>query len=306
MAFAFWTLGREIGCIAKVLAPPRSVVEPDLRLLSDMESSVKDYLERMSRQVRRDVLSMHRKGTNVASAMSAVDILVGLYFGVMAIAPDEAGARDRFILSKGHGVAALYATLAARGIMDPSYLAAYLDDGSPLAGHPARGSLPGIETSTGSLGHGLPMAVGLAWAAKLSGAPSRVFVMQGDGEQQEGSVWEAAVLAARLGLDNLVVIVDINGLQGYDRVNDLTPLELFGDKWRAFGWQIREIDGHDHEQINQVLTAIPFLPGKPSVVLARTIKGKGVKEMENQLGWHYFSVPPEKVEAFLMEVDERP
>lgn len=270
-----------------------------------MDQTAKDSLERVSRQVRRDVLRMHRKGTNVASAMSAVDILVGLYFGVLNVNPDEVGARDRFILSKGHGVAALYATLAARGVIEPSLLAEYLHDGSPLAGHPARGSLPGIETSTGSLGHGLPMGVGVAWAAKLSGSPGRVFVLQGDGEQQEGCVWEAAALAARLGLDNLVLIVDINGLQGYDRVNDLTPLALFAAKWQAFGWQTREIDGHDHAQLNRALAARPLTPLMPTAILARTVKGKGVKEMEDQLGWHYFSVPPEKVEAFVREVEEQ-
>jgi len=267
-----------------------------------MDLKLKVYCEGMSRQVRRDVLRMHQKGTNVASAMSAVDILVGLYFGVMSTT-DEMACRDRFVLSKGHGVAALYATLAARGIIDHSILAQYLQDGAPLAGHPARGSMTGIETSTGSLGHGLPMAVGMAWAAKLSGNLGRIFVLQGDGEQQEGSVWEAAALAARLELDNLVVIVDINGLQGYDRVNDLTPICLFADKWQAFGWLTREIDGHDHGQINGALNGCPFSPLRPTAILARTIKGKGVKEMENQLGWHYFSVPPEKVEAFIRELD---
>ena len=268
-----------------------------------MDLQLKDLLEAKSRQVRRDVLRMHQKGTNVASAMSAVDILVCLYFGEMSDVGDEYSAGDRFILSKGHGAAALYATLAARGLFEHSLLSTYLQDGSRLAGHPARGSLPGIDISTGSLGHGLPMAVGLAWAAKLSGNPGRIFVLQGDGEQQEGSVWEAAVLAARLELDNLVVIVDINGLQGYDRVNRLTPLELFADKWRAFGWLTREIDGHDHEQIYNALQISPVSSTQPLVILARTVKGKGVKEMEDQLGWHYFSVPQDKVETFVRELD---
>ncbi len=248
---------------------------------------------------------MQQRGTNVASAMSAVDLLVGLYFGAMHITPPEDSDRDRFILSKGHAASALYATLAQRGLIDHAALENFLVDGSPLAGHPSRANLPGIEASTGALGHGLPMGVGLAWAAKLSGSPVRVFVMQGDGEQQEGSVWEAAGLATRLGLDNLVVIVDINGLQGYDRVDDLTQLELFADKWRAFGWQTREIDGHDHEQINEALTSWPLSPAMPTAILARTVKGKGVKEMEDKLGWHYFSVPPEKIEAFVRELDER-
>lgn len=248
---------------------------------------------------------MQQRGTSVASAMSAVDLLVGLYFGAMYIPSPEDPERDRFILSKGHAAAAFYATLAQRGFIDHATLVNFLVDGSPLTGHPFLASLPGIEASTGSLGHGLPMGVGLAWAAKLAGQRHRVFVMQGDGELQEGSVWEGAALAARLNLDNLVTIVDVNGLQGYDRVNDLTPLADITGKWREFGWAVKEIDGHDHRVIQEVLAACPLLPRMPTAIIARTVKGKGVKEMEDQLGWHYFSVPPEKVEAFVRELDEQ-
>ncbi|MBU0673288.1 MAG: transketolase [Proteobacteria bacterium] len=259
-------------------------------------------LAEIAQKVRRDVIRMQRLGTGVASAMSVVDILVCLYFEVLSPSASGEKERDHFLLSKGHGVAALYATLAARGIIDSSLLDHFLEDGSPLTGHPARGSVPGIEVSTGSLGHGLPIAVGLAWAAKLAGRTSRVFVLHGDGELQEGSVWEGAALASRLGLDNLVAMVDVNGLQGYGRVDELTPLDRFADKWRSFGWETIEIDGHDHARIVDTLKACPFVAGKPSVILARTVKGKGVKAMEDQLGWHYFSVPADRIEPFLEEL----
>lgn len=259
-------------------------------------------LRDISQQVRRQVVRMHQRGTNVASAMSVVDILVCLYFEVLSLSASDEKAADHFLLSKGHGVAALYATLAARGIIDPSLLDSFLEDGSPLTGHPARNSVPGIEFSTGSLGHGLPMAVGLAWAAKLAGATDRSYVLLGDGELQEGSVWEGAALASRLGLDNLVAMVDVNGLQGYGRVEELTPLACFAEKWRSFGWEAIEIDGHDHARIIDTLQSSPFELDKPSVILAKTVKGKGVKAMEDQLGWHYFSVPADRIEPFLEEL----
>lgn len=259
-------------------------------------------LAEISRKVRRDVIRMHQTGPGVASSMSAVDLMVGLYFGAMNFAHEDAKDPDRFILSKGHAAAALYATLAAKGVIDSSMLSDFLKDESPLTGHPARNSLPGIHTSTGSLGHGLPMAVGLAWAAKMDCTRSRIYVLQGDGELQEGSVWEAAALAARLELDNLVVIVDINDLQGYGRVNDFTPMPLIKDKWQAFGWQTLEIDGHDHEEISRAYVSCPLASEIPTAILARTVKGKGVTEMENQLGWHYFSVPEDKVAPFLQEL----
>ena len=260
-------------------------------------------LIKISQQVRRDVVRMHQRGTNVASAMSAADLLVSLYFEVLNYSAEIEADSDHFLLSKGHGVAALYATLAAKGLIDRTLLAGYLADGSPLTGHPCRNSVPGIEASTGSLGHGLPMAVGLAWAAKLAGRSGRSFVLLGDGELQEGSVWEGAALASRLRLDNLVAIVDVNNLQGYGRVDELTPLAKIADKWQAFGWESREINGHDHQEICTALKDCPLVTGSPSVLLARTVKGKGVREMGDQLGWHYFSVPPEKVEPFLAELE---
>jgi transketolase len=247
---------------------------------------------------------MQRLGTGVGSSLSAVDLLVVLYFQLMKITAPGDPLRDRFILSKGHAAAALYAVLAKRGFFDHGLLGGFLTDGSSLTGHPSRGSLPGIEASTGSLGHGLPIGVGMALAGKREGRSWRVFVMMGDGELQEGAVWEGAQLASRLRLDNLVAIVDVNRLQGYDRIEELTPVAALGDKWRAFGWEVREIDGHDHDQIAGALAAEQVSPGRPLVLLAATVKGKGVKEMEDQLGWHYFSVPADKYASYIAELEE--
>ena len=260
-------------------------------------------LKKIAADIRKEVVRMHRRGTNVGSAMSAADILAVLYFDVMNIESPDDPLRDRFVLSKGHAVSALYAALALKGFLDRSALSSYLSDGSPLTGHPCAGSVPGIEVSTGSLGHALPIAVGMAWAARRDGREYRIFVLMGDGEQQEGTVWEAANLAARLKLDNLVAVIDANRLQGYDRTDEIMPLDSLAGKWAAFGWAAEEADGHDVERLSESLRRAPFSAGRPSVVVAHTIKGKGVAEMEDKLGWHYFSVPEEKVQPFCEELD---
>jgi len=265
---------------------------------------VSDTLKKIAAEIRKEVVKMHRRGSNVASAMSVADILAVLYFDVMNVESPDDPLRDRFILSKGHAVSALYATLARKGFFDAAELKRYLDDGSGLTGHPCAGNVPGIDVSTGSLGHGLPIAVGMAWAAKLDHQPYRVFVLMGDGKQQEGTVWEGATLAARLGLDNLVAIIDANRLQGYERTDAIMPIETLIGKWAAFGWAAKEVDGHDVERLRTILAAAPFVAGRPSVVVAHTIKGKGVAEMEDRLGWHYFSVPGDKVLPFCDELDE--
>jgi transketolase len=256
-------------------------------------------------EIRKDVVRMHQRGTNVGSAMSAADILAVLYFDVMNISSADDPARDRFILSKGHAASALYSVLAQKGFFDRAALADFLADGSPLTGHPSRGNLPGIEASTGSLGHGLPIAVGMGLAAKADRLTHRIFVLLGCGELQEGSVWEGAILAARLKLDNLTIIVDANNLQGYGRARDIQPIETFAPKLKAFGWAVEEVDGHDHAKLGDVLGRAPFEAEKPSAVVAHTVKGKGVAEMEDELGWHYYSVPPEKIQPFLDELDGR-
>lgn len=259
--------------------------------------------QRIATEIRKDVVRMHQTGTNVGSAMSVVDILTVLYFSVMRIDSPLDAERDICILSKGHAVAALYSTLAHKGFFSRSLLDSYLRDGSALAGHPSRSAVPGVEAGTGSLGHGLPIAVGMAMAAQQDDRSHRIFVVMGDGEIQEGSVWEGAMLASSLHLDNIVAIVDANGLQGYGRVADRMPLDSLLPKWRSFGWEAVEVDGHDLDELTGALEAAPFASGRPSVVVARTIKGKGIREMEDELGWHYFSVPPEKVDPFLRELE---
>ena len=261
-------------------------------------------LKNIAAGIRKDVVRMHQRGTNVGSAMSAADILAVLYFDVMNVASPEDPLRDRFILSKGHAASALYAALARKGFFDPAILQDYLTDGSGLTGHPSRGNVPGIDASAGSLGHGLPIALGMALAAKRDGLPHRIFVLLGCGELQEGSVWEGAMLASRLGLDNITAIIDANNLQGYGRACDIQPVETFAPKFEAFGWGVAEVDGHDHGLLSSTLRSVPFADGKPSAVVAHTTKGKGVAEMEDKLGWHYFSVEPDKLQPFLDELDE--
>ncbi len=256
-------------------------------------------------EIRKDVVRMHQRGTNVGSAMSAADILAVLYFDVMNIPSPDDPARDRFILSKGHAASALYSALAQKGFVDRSGLTDYLADGSALTVHPSRGNLPGIDVSTGSLGHGLAIAVGMGLAAKMGAHTYRVFVLLGCGEMQEGTVWEGAILAARLKLDNLTMIIDANNLQGYGRAQDIQPIETFSPKLRAFGWGVQEVDGHNHEELSAAFAGAPFETGRPSVVIAHTVKGKGVAEMEDRLGWQYFSVPAEKVQPFLDEIDRQ-
>jgi transketolase len=258
----------------------------------------------LAQWMRKQIVSMHQRGTNIGSAMSIADIMAVLYRDILRIAAPDDPARDRFILSKGHGVSALYAALCHKGLLPADALATYLHDGSALTGHPAAGSVPGIEVSTGSLGHGLAIGVGMALAAMRDGRCHRVFVLMGDGEIQEGSVWEAAIHGAALQLDNLVAIVDINRLQGYGRVEALMPVASMAGRWRAFGWRVVEVDGHDHAQLRHALDRTPGAEQMPTVVLAHTVKGKGVAEMEDQLGWHYFSVPSDKVAAFQAQLED--
>jgi len=233
-----------------------------------------------------------------------VDILTVLYFRVLRIDSPAAPARDRFLLSKGHAASAWYATLARKGFCPLSLLEKYACNGGPLCGHPVRGAVPGIEASTGSLGHGLPIGAGMAWAARHDGTGARVFVLMGDGEVQEGSVWEAAILAARLRLENLVAIIDANNLQGFERVENIQPIRTLPGKFAAFGWGVREVDGHDHEALERAFSALPFETGQPSVVIAHTVKGKGVSDMEGKFESHYLSVPRDKVEKYLQEIEE--
>jgi transketolase len=214
-------------------------------------------------------------------------LLVALYCSVLRIDPRAPGDpdRDRLILSKGHGCTAQYAALAERGFFPKSVLEEYARDGGRLAEHAGPHCVPGIEAATGSLGHGLALGAGLALAAKLQDARYRVFVILSDGECYEGSVWEAALLPAAQHLDNLVAVVDFNGWSAMSRT--VETLEPLAGKWRSFGWAVEELDGHDFSRIIPALKRVPFEQGRPSMLIARTVKGKGVSFMEDDLEWHY-------------------
>lgn len=254
--------------------------------------------------IRRSVLrTIGRAGLgHVGGDLSVSDILATLFFGVLDLDPAKPAwvDRDRFILSKGHCAAALYSALALRGFIPTDLLDSFMAPLSVLNGHPNRRKVPGVEANTGPLGHGLPIGVGCAVAAKLSKASWRTFVVLGDGELQEGSNWEAAMSAGHRKLDNLTAIVDRNRLQQGARTEDTNRLEPLADKWRAFGWDVVELDGHDHAALWAAFTAAPS--GKPRCVIARTIKGKGVSFMEDRVEWHHKVPTPEQVEQALAEL----
>jgi transketolase len=246
-------------------------------------------LEGCARSVRTHILRMAHasQAPHSGSALSCTDLLVALYWRVLRIDPDDPQSpqRDRLILSKGHASTAQYAALAERGFFPKSVLEEYAQDGGRLAEHAGPHCVPGMEAATGSLGHGLAIGAGLALAAKLQGASYRVFVVLSDGECYEGSVWETALLAPAQGLDNIVAMVDFNGWSAMARTaRTLNPLP---EKWRSFGWAIKEIDGHDFDQIVPALESAPFEARRPSMIVAHTIKGKGVSFMEDDLEWHY-------------------
>jgi transketolase len=248
--------------------------------------------EEFARNIRAEAVKMvqRAKASHIGGALSMADLLAVLYGEILRAQPDNPGwkGRDRFILSKGHACSALYAALALSGFFPVDELATYGQDGSRLMAH-ASHKIPGVEFSTGSLGHGLPFGCGKALAAKRRGLPFRTFVLLSDGELDEGSNWEAILFAPQHRLDNLVAIADCNGIQSLGSVTDVLELAPLAEKFRAFRWAVREIDGHDHAAIRSALSAVPWEPGKPSFLIARTIKGKGVDFMENNLLWHYKS-----------------
>jgi transketolase len=215
--------------------------------------------------------------------------------------PDWEG-RDRFVLSKGHAAAAAYAALAERGFFPASWLDTYCCDGARLGGHITHHGVPGVEVSSGSLGHGLSLACGMALAGHRDRQPYRVFALLSDGECDEGSVWEAALFAPQHRLDNLVAIVDYNKIQSFGTVKEVLDLEPFADKWRAFGWAVREADGHDVTGLLTLLRGLPFEAGRPSAVIAHTVKGKGVGFMEDRLEWHYRSPDADQLGRALTEL----
>jgi transketolase len=264
----------------------------------------------LARRIRCDVLRMvHRaRASHVGTCFSIADILAVLYAEVLRIDPRDPGgaARDRLLLSKGHGGAALYAVLAERGFFPSAWLDEYCADGSRLAGHATHHQVPGVEVSTGSLGHGLPLGCGMALAAQRDGSPARVFVVLSDGECDEGSTWEAALFAPHHRLENLVAVVDYNKIQSFGSVAEVLELAPLAEKWRAFRWAVTEIDGHDHAALARALRAAPTEPGRPTALIAHTVKGKGVSFMEGELAWHYRSPSDEQLAAALAELGDGP
>ena len=254
---------------------------------------------------RRDLGMIHAAGLgHLGGDLSATDILTTLYHAVLRVDPSRPDdpERDRFIMSKGHCSAALYIALASRGFFPVEELSTFMKPLSRLNGHPDRRKIPGVETSTGPLGHGLPVAIGAALAAKITGAAWRTFVLTGDGELQEGSNWEAAMAAAHHRLDNLILTVDRNGLQQGDRTEATMRLEPLGEKWRAFGWSVREVDGHDHAALLAAYRDVPFEVGRPSCLIARTVKGRGVSFLEDKVSSHHKVPSRDELAAALVEL----
>jgi len=260
-----------------------------------------------ARRIRRSSLRMVHQARmgHPGGDLSCADLLAVLYFHVLQVQPESPRDpnRDRFVLSKGHASAALYAALAERGFLSLQDLDTYMRPLSQLNGHPDRNKVPGVEANTGPLGHGLPIAVGMAIAAKLDGAAWRTFVLTGDGELQEGSNWEAIMTASHRGLDNLTVIVDRNRLQQGDATEKTVALEPLADRWRAFGWSVVEVDGHDVAALMKVFGELPATPGQPTCVIARTNKGRGVSFIEDRVEWHHRVPTDEELAAALLELE---
>jgi transketolase len=270
-----------------------------------------ERLEAIARECRVEIIRMltHAGSGHPGGSLSVIDLLVSLFFARMRHDPKRPdwADRDRVVLSKGHAVPALYTVMAKAGYFDAAKLATLRKLGSPLQGHPDRVALPGIEAATGSLGQGLSVAVGMALGLKLAQSAARVYAILGDGELQEGQVWEAAMSAPKLGqpdraLDNLTVIVDYNKIQLDDFVTKVLDLEPLVEKWKAFGWAVNEIDGHDASQINKALDQAEAIRGCPSLIVAHTVKGKGVSFMENDPAWHGKSPKPAEAIQAIREI----
>ena len=242
---------------------------------------------------------------HIGGSFSAMDILTELYFEEMRIDPaaPRAPGRDRFVLSKGHCTPALYSILALRGYFPEKDLELFRSIKGHMSGHPDMAHVPGVDMSTGSLGQGISAAVGMAIAGKLDGAPYRVYALLGDGEVEEGEVWEAAMSAAKYGLDNLCAIVDVNGLQIDGRTADVMPSEPLDRKFAAFNWHVITVDGHDFDALRAAFAEARQVKGQPTVLIAKTVKGKGVSFMENDAGWHGKAPNAEQYEKAVAELD---
>ena len=272
-----------------------------------MDSTNSDFpdLQELAKNIRLHVLQMTSNGgsSHIGSAFSMADMIAVLYGNILRMDPTnpECTDRDRFILSKGHAGAAVYAALAEKGFFDKDWLQTHYQNGSKLSGHISHKGIPGVEMSTGSLGHGLPVATGMAIVAKRRKQQHRIFVLLGDGECDEGSNWEAALFAAHHKLSNLTVLIDYNKLQSLDSIEQTLALEPLADKWHSFGWEVEEVDGHDISSLQHTLST-SSLGQKPQCLICHTVKGKGVSFMENSVLWHYRTARGEEYRAALEEL----
>jgi len=265
-------------------------------------------LDSRSRALRRAIVRVveaSRRG-HIGSAFSLVEILRVLYDDILRYDPSRPRwpDRDRCVFSKGHGCLALYVILAEKGFFPAHELTRFCQDDGILGGHPEYGKIPGVEASTGSLGHGLSLAIGMALGARQAHAGHRVFAVISDGECNEGATWEAALCASKHRLSNLTAVLDYNQQQSYSTTHEVLELDPLADKWSAFGWEVREADGHDVNQLQLALRPVPFHPEKPSLLICHTIKGKGVSFVENNLKWHHKSkISDMEVRALLAELE---
>jgi transketolase len=260
-----------------------------------------------SKQIRRIILEQSKRANvgHIGSALSVADIIAALYGGVLRVSDPKDPERDRFVLSKGHAMLAVYAAFFLRGWLTQEELNTYCGDGSLLGVHPEFG-LRGVDFATGSLGHGLSMAAGAALAARLQQSPRRAFALVSDAECNEGSTWEAIMFAAHHKLANLIAVVDLNGQQALGHTNEVLSLEPLGERWRAFGWDVHEVDGHDIPRIQAAIAELDTARGVPHVVIARTTFGKGVSYMQGQIKWHYWPMLDEEYRQAVQEVEATP
>ncbi len=261
----------------------------------------------MARQIRRVTLDQSKRANvgHIGSALSVADIIAALYGGVLRGRDPKDPGRDRFVLGKGHAMLAVHAALFLKGWLSQEELNTYCGDGSRLGVHPEYG-LPGVDFASGSLGQGLSLAAGAALAARLQRSPRRAFALLSDAECNEGSVWEAVMFAAHHQLANLVAIVDLNGQQALGYTDQVLSLRPMADRWRAFGWDVHEVDGHDVASLQQTLAALDTAAGPPHVLIARTTFGKGVSYMEGQIKWHYWPMSDAECRQALQEVEAAP
>ena len=275
--------------------------------MQKLDSQEKTALEKIAIKNRKNILRLMKAGRmgHIGGALSAIDIMTALYFKIMRVDPQNPDwpQRDRFVLSAGHKCLALYATLAEKGFFSHTILDTYGALCSKLGGHPDMYKVPGVETNTGALGHGLAIAGGMAMGFKMDGIDSKVYVVMGDGELAEGSNWEAAAAASHHKLDNLLVFVDRNHLQISGPTVDVMNYEPLDRRWQAFGWNVRVVDGHDLNQIVENATDIPFEKGKPSIIIADTVKSKGLSFAEDKVDFHYWKASDEELEIAERELD---